>query len=149
MNQSSDRVKCPHCNADNFATSGVCWQCGKPLQAQSNQTPAGNQGPIQPEPGSAYPPASPSSDTRIYIILGFIFAGLALLVCPPGFGIAAIVMGVIAKSKGDNMGVWVIVAGVACLVIGATIGAVLFLKAMQQAKQNMPTVPTGPSRYVK
>lgn len=161
MSDQSNRIICPYCKTNNFKSSAVCWQCGKPLQAAGQpdqQPPYQPQGPQPPaqqpppppyqppaqqtpksppyqpygqQPGQPYQPPSggpqqpyppptaapPASDTKILIILGFVFAGLGLCCCGP-LGIGAIIMGVIAHNKGDKLGIWVIVAGAAALLLG-------------------------------
>ena len=144
MNQTSDRVPCPKCQANNFPSSAVCWQCGEPLQARQDESqPPTTPGPSQPAPGveqprSAYPPPAPSQDTKIFIILGFVFAALGVLCCPI-LGIAGIVLGAIAYSRGNQTGVWVIVANVVGLAIALAIG-VMWQQMFKQGR--MPW--TGP-----
>lgn len=118
MSESNDRVQCANCGALNFRSSETCWQCGQPLKAQDNQQPETPIiPPVTPQPGFAQPPPSrQGGDTNIYIILGFIFAALGLFCCPI-FGVAGIVMGAIASSKGNKLGIWVIATSVVLLVI--------------------------------
>jgi MFS family permease len=127
MGETTDRIPCPKCQASNFASSAVCWQCGQPLRAQANQPPPSNQPPspgeYQPPPSYSPPPAPSGENTQILIILGFICAAIGFLCCPILFSTAAIIMGVVAKNRGNPLGTWVIVAGAASLVIGIIIGA--------------------------
>ena len=139
----TDRIPCPHCQANNFPSSAVCWQCGQPLRAQSNETPGGppppvtppTPGPVQPPPPSYEPPPTsrPPDNGQTLVILGFIFAALGIFCCPI-FGPVAIIMGVIAKNRGNALGTWVIIAGVASTLIGViftSVGVLSFLKGMQ------------------
>ncbi len=57
MSQTSDRIPCPHCQANNFPSSATCWQCGQPLHQQQDQPPA--QPPPQPGPSQPVPPQPP------------------------------------------------------------------------------------------
>ena len=74
-----------------------------------------------------YPP--PRTGTRVpgrsLSIVGFVLAGIAILFVPPLFALAAIALGIIAHSKGDPLGKWVIVAGIAGGVVGMALGAAL------------------------
>jgi len=128
MSDSTDRIVCPHCQANNVPSDEACSQCGSPLRAEvtppspeilpSSAPPSeipGSQ-PSPPQPQSPYPPIT-GGDTQIFIILGFIFAALGLL-CPPVFGVASVIMGVIAQNRGNPIGRWVILAGTAVLLLG-------------------------------
>ncbi len=59
MSESSEKVTCPKCQAVNFTTSAVCWQCGETLPAPA-ETPASEQPvPLQaPVYGANLPPAA-------------------------------------------------------------------------------------------
>ncbi|MHB0913891.1 MAG: hypothetical protein ACYC2Y_10695 [Armatimonadota bacterium] len=138
---SQPRIDCRKCGASNFASSAVCWQCGEPLHASTDggePTPPGQEGPqVTSPPPTGPPPAEPpiptrGGDTQIFVILGFIFAGLSIFCCPPIFGIAAIVMGIIAYTRGNPLGLWVIIAGVVGLVIGVAIGTAIGLNSLRQ-----------------
>ena len=84
--------------------------------------------PVQPPPGDYQPtpgpaPAAPPQDTNTLIILGWVFVvlGLFCCCCPPLFAIPGIVLGIIAYSKGDQRGLWVIIAGAIVLVAGGAL----------------------------
>lgn len=149
MSQTSDRIPCPRCQANNFPSSDVCWQCGQPLHQQQDQPPAQpppEPGPPQPpggyQPSPPYTPQKPADTGQIYVILGFVSAAVGLLCCPFIFSVAAIIMGVIARNKGNPLGVWVIAAGVASLVIGVIVGAII--GALNWAQFYKPHSSTSP-----
>ena len=151
MGTTSDRIPCPKCQANNFPTSAVCWQCGESLQAQQDQLPAGpspsvqppqQPGPVQPPP--SYAPSQPADNTKTLVILGFIFGGLGLLCCPI-FSIVGIILGIIAQRRGNSLGIWVIVVSVVTLIIGGILAAAFwtgfmggFNRALQQGQQPVP-----------
>lgn len=61
---------------------------------------------------------------NFYVILGVIFAIISVFFCPPGFGIAGIVMGAIATAKGNKgAGIAVMVGSVIAIFIGMALGA--------------------------
>lgn len=63
---------------------------------------------------------------RVYSIVGFICAIISLLFLPIVFGSAAIILGVVARKKGDSsFGLVVIVLGVVLMVSGMVLGAVV------------------------
>lgn len=69
--------------------------------------------------GHDYPPPKERHGTaRTLSIVGFVLAGIAVLFAPLLFGLAAIVLGVIAHTKGDPLGRWVVAAGVAGALLG-------------------------------
>lgn len=163
MSDSENRVPCPHCQAANFPSSTTCWQCGQPMNAQQGEDlpPTGDTGtpqvdipgePIQqPQPpaggpiyGAPSPAPRPTGDTSIYIILGFVFSGLGLLpsCCGWPFIVAALVMGIIAYTKGNKTGLWVI--GVAVLIFIFNLAYLAyFFKHFGPGSPNMP-FPTSP-----
>jgi hypothetical protein len=135
MSDSNGRLICPNCQAENFLSSELCWQCGKPLRTETTPpegptTPPafGSQIPYPPpapsEPPAPYPDTRRTDDSHTYVILGFVFAGIALLCCPV-FAIAAIVMGAVAYSKGNQTGLWIIIIGVLELVGAGILSRVL------------------------
>lgn len=134
MSESSERVPCPKCQAANFSSSSVCWQCGEPLKAQ--------QGPPTPSPSGGYQPTYESTPAyapkpQNYLVWSI----LATLFCCLPSGIVSIIYAAQVDSKynaGDFAGAldasnkarvwaWVsvglgLVAGLAYFVIGAIIG---------------------------
>ena len=72
---SVDRVACPKCGSNNFATQARCWSCGTPL---------GGGAPVA-APASVAPPSSPVNPaTAIWatVALGLLFPFVAV---PVGF----------------------------------------------------------------
>ena len=60
---------------------------------------------------------------RIYSIIGLVCAIISLLFIPILFGPAAIILGIIARKKGDlNFGLIVIILGAVFMVIGMILG---------------------------
>ncbi|MRH86802.1 hypothetical protein GFY24_04845 [Nocardia sp. SYP-A9097] len=80
----------------------------------------------QPFPAQPYGAPPPRSGPQIFSIIGFVCAGIALLFCPPGFGIAGIVLGVIGNSKGEPLGKWAAIASGITLVLGVIIGLAIY-----------------------
>ncbi|TDB96184.1 hypothetical protein E1091_09505 [Micromonospora fluostatini] len=67
-----------------------------------------------------------SNAARILTILGFVFAGLALLFSPLILGVIAVVLGVIGAVQGDKpLGWYAAAAGVAAIVLGTLINMVI------------------------
>ena len=85
-----------------------------PEAAQPAQRPMAE--PIPPPPGTP-----PPSDTNTLIILGWVFIGLSLLTCcccSYVFGPIAAILGGIAYSRGDQRGLWVLIAGIVVFLLG-------------------------------
>jgi hypothetical protein len=150
MNQASDRIPCPKCQASNFPNSAVCWQCGEPMsgaRAQvSNETPGG---PTPPPPAPGYAPPQPiiphrQDDGQNLVVIGFVLAALGFLCCPLIFGAAAIVLGILAMNKGNKLGVWVIVAGAGSLVLGTILGVIMKKALLEYLKANPQLFPKPP-----
>lgn len=140
MNENPNRIVCQKCGAANFPSSTNCWQCGEQLRSDRIRVEhAGPEGPPPPEPGPVpggtpppQPPPSPvyvppvnRRDTDNLVLIGFICAGIGLFgcccCCSWAFAVAAIVLGAMAYSRGDQRGLWVIIAGAAALVLGIVI----------------------------
>lgn len=67
---------------------------------------------------------SKTNKGRVYSIIGLICAIISLLFVPIVFGVAAIILGVVARKKGDNtFGLVVIILGAVFMVIGMILGA--------------------------
>lgn len=66
-----------------------------------------------------------ATEGRVFTILGFVFAGLAVVILPILFGPAGIVMGIVGHSKGDPRGkLAAILAGVG-MILGFIVGVAL------------------------
>lgn len=63
---------------------------------------------------------------RVYSVVGLVCAIISLLFLPVLFGPAAIVLGVVARKKGDvSFGLVVIILGAVFMVFGMVLGAVV------------------------
>ncbi|MCX6376629.1 MAG: hypothetical protein NTU88_11450 [Armatimonadetes bacterium] len=95
-------------------------------QQPAEPTPAPEPEAAQPapQPTPAPPPPGPPQNTNALITWGFVMAGLGLVCCccGPLFSIAAIVLGIIAYSRGDQRGMWVIITGAVTFFLGGGIG---------------------------
>ena len=83
--------------------------------------------PVQLPPGEYQsPPSVPPSNTDALILWGFVLAGIGLFCCccTPVFAIPSIILGAIAYSRGDQRGLWVIIAGVVALLGGITLSSI-------------------------
>ena len=155
MNQTLDRIPCPKCRAANFPSSAVCWQCGEPLHPKQAQPPSPPppvqpsaptpppQPPVQPAPSGfqpppEYPPARANGGGQTLVVLGFVFAALGFCCCPLVFGILAIIMGVIAMNRGHPLGIWVVITGIASLVIGSVFVALVWRKNLTHYQHSWP-----------
>ncbi|NNH70067.1 hypothetical protein HLB23_09375 [Nocardia uniformis] len=113
----------------NYPAGASQQQSGFPPYPQQpyGQPPAGHPGygqQYQPYP-SGYGAPPQQRGTQVFSIIGFVCAAVALLFCPPGFGIAGIVLGLIGNSKGEPLGKWAALAAGICMVIGLVIGFLL------------------------
>ncbi|WP_320065325.1 hypothetical protein [Micromonospora sp. RTGN7] len=67
-----------------------------------------------------------SNAARICTILGFVFAVVAVIVLPPFFGLAGVVLGVVGAMKGDKpLGWYAAAASVAGAVLGMVLAAAI------------------------
>jgi hypothetical protein len=72
-----------------------------------------------PAVATAALPAMARSDTLVYLILGWVFAALAMAtVSPLVFGPAALVMGALAWSHGSRQGMAIVFVSIAAAIIG-------------------------------
>lgn len=140
MNESSDKVTCPKCQAINFTASAVCWQCGEPLLARP-ETPAPEQ-PVWPQaptpvygpPPGQQPPMPTKDNSSALVIWGFICAGLGVICCPV-FPIVGIILGAILIKRGNAVGTWLVVTSVLILVVGLAFtgfGVASFMREMSK-----------------
>lgn len=96
----------------------------EPEQTEQPPSPEAAQ-PAQPPMAEPIPPTPsppPPSDTNSLIIIGWISVGIGLVgaccCCSWVFAPLAIVLGAIAYSKGDQRGLWVLIAGIVVLILG-------------------------------
>lgn len=96
-----------------------------------SNAPPGDQ---PPQPGPSWqhePPASQApqapdvSAGRGFTIGAFVCAAIALLILPPVFGIAGIVLGSVGRSKGDPLGKTAMIVSGVCLGVGMIIGVIV------------------------
>lgn len=67
-------------------------------------------------------------------IIGIVCAAISTLFVPPLFGIAAIVLGILARKRGEkNLGTVSLVLGIALMIIGMALGAFLAVMAQMNA----------------
>ena len=74
---------------------------------------------------STRPGVRARSEGRTLTIVGFVLAGIAVFFFPIIFGPAGAICGGIAMSKGDPLGKWALIAGIAGMVLGMIIGVAL------------------------
>ncbi|WP_051152735.1 DUF4190 domain-containing protein [Nocardia niigatensis] len=102
-----------------------------PQQFGPGQQPPYGQQPYPPYPGGAnFGAPPPRSGPQTFSIIGFVCAAIALIFCPPLFGIAGIVLGVIGHNKGEPLGKWAAVASGVALVVGIIIGVAIYGSGM-------------------
>lgn len=93
---------------------------------EQNQPPEPVQEPTptpeEPPTPVTEPPARVNTDA--YITWGFILAALGFVCCCCGqlFAVASIILGAIAYGKGDQRGMWVMIAGAVSLLISGGAG---------------------------
>ncbi len=75
---------------------------------------------MQQQSGPSTRPAKPEG--RTLTIVGFVLADLALLFIPIILGPAGAICGGVAMSKGDPLGKWALVVGIAGTILGMLIG---------------------------
>lgn len=96
------------------------------MSAAPNAPPPWAQ-PPGPMPGYYRPLGSYAPNAgNTEIVLAWIFGAIGFIFCPAGFGTASIVLACIAKSKGQPKGTAAIVFGIASLVVGCTLGAIIW-----------------------
>lgn len=123
MNQPSERIECSKCHAINPPDAESCWQCGQPLHAEDVST-AHEPSPREREISGTSQISEGSTsgrDTKVYIILGWIFVVLGSVFCCyilPAVGVA---LGLVAYSKGDNRGLLIAIVGLIVLVLTSTV----------------------------
>lgn len=74
----------------------------------------------------SYPQQQPKNDSNVLSIVGIVLGCVGVIFCPPGFGIAGIVCGVIGKSRGERLAPTAIGVSIAGLVVGLALGFLVF-----------------------
>lgn len=72
-----------------------------------------------------HPPRSGHDITRTLTVVGFVLAVVAIVFAPLLIGGAAIVLGFVARARGDRLGIWVVVVGALGMLIGLLLGALV------------------------
>jgi len=109
---------CQKCGQQNLETAGSCSNCGNQMGAFA-----------PPMPGAMpqYFAPSPSTAGNGFSTAGIILGVIAFLFFPIVFGPLGIIMGAIAKSKGESKAVVAIAVSAAGLVVGMMIGFIVAL----------------------
>lgn len=118
---------CDQCGAQQTDGAAFCSSCGKPLHGQSLQTAAPSQQP--PPPPSQpyqYSPPAPSTPGSGYSTAGIICGAIAFLFFPIVLGPVGLILGAVAKSKGEDKAVIALVVSAVGMVVGFIIGAILW-----------------------
>ncbi|MGP3990088.1 hypothetical protein [Streptomyces sp. 3N207] len=77
--------------------------------------------------GPPYQPGPPpGNDSNTLSIVGIVLGAIAFIFCPPGFGIAGIICGVVANSKRERLAPIAIGVSIAGLVLGMVLGVLVF-----------------------
>ena len=64
---------------------------------------------------------------RMYGIIGIVCGAISILLFPPLFGAAGIILGIVAKNKGENsLGLTTIILSAVFMVIGMILGVVVW-----------------------
>jgi len=103
-------------------------RASRPLPPPPPPTPTYLQGQaVAPPPLEHAKPTEPSKDSATGIIAaGVVCSLISLLFCPPAFGLAAFVCGIVALVKGNvSGGIGIIIMAVICTLAGMYFGAVL------------------------
>lgn len=62
-------------------------------------------------------------------IVGFVLAAIAVFFLPIVLGPAAAIFGGVGYGKGDRLGMWALVAGIAATILGMALGAIVWQQA--------------------
>ena len=73
-----------------------------------------------------YPPPAPQNQSNVLSIVGIVLGAIAFLFCPPLFGLAGIICGAVARSRGERLATAALVVSAAGLVIGMVLGYLVF-----------------------
>jgi hypothetical protein len=72
---------------------------------------------------AAQPADTRENNGRVYTILGFVFAAVAVLFLPIVFGPAGIILGLVGRSKGDRHGGIAAILATVGMILGFILGA--------------------------
>ncbi|WP_345493289.1 hypothetical protein [Nocardia callitridis] len=84
--------------------------------------PTGGQPPYEP----FGPTPTPKQSGKVYSILGFVCAVIAILFCPILFGPAGIILGVVGHNNGEPLGKWAAIAAGVGMVLGFVLEFLVF-----------------------
>jgi hypothetical protein len=102
---------CPCCQFTLVAPVNFCPRCGTDQRTAVSR-------PLTAAATAAHPTMA-RPDTLVYLILGWVFAALAMAtVSPLVFGPAALVMGALAWSHGSRQGMAIVFVSIAAAIIG-------------------------------
>lgn len=103
------------------------WSQGDPSNPGDDRVPPPpQQYPAQPPPvyqPGAQPQQAPGNG---FSIAGIVCGAIAFLFCPPLFGLAGLVLGAVARSKGEPKANVALTVSAIGLVVGMIVGALLF-----------------------
>lgn len=131
-------MNCTKCGTAISAQDVFCGSCGAPVSASLPPPPAQASAPPPPAPPQAqpvygggpgypaYPQAPMASSSNTLSTLGIVFGAIAFLFIPILFGPIGIILGAVAKSRGEakaTTALWVSILG---LVLGMIIGALVW-----------------------
>lgn len=68
----------------------------------------------------------PQNASNTLSIVGIVLGCVAFLFCPPGFGIAGLVCGIVAKNQGQRLAPTAIGVSIAGLVLGMVLSLMFF-----------------------
>lgn len=106
---------CSNCGTSNPDGTAFCSKCGSPLARTS-----------QPTPPPVFSAPTPSSPGSTFSTVGIICGVIAFLFLPPVFGLAGLIFGAVAKSKGEEKAVVALAVSGLGLVVGMFLGFVVF-----------------------
>lgn len=118
---------CTNCGQRLTDGAGFCSGCGT-ARAVPYQPPVISPPPptTQWSPGPVFAPPRPTTPGNGYSTAGIILGAIAFLFLPIVFGPVGIILGAVAKSKGEDKAVVAMVVATLGLVIGMILGAIVF-----------------------
>jgi len=102
---------CEKCGAEVSENSNFCNVCGTSLNKSSQLSSINTQQAHQ--------------NNHVYAVLGWVFCGIAILFIPIIFGAGAVVFGYLYRKIDETHGTIIMIAGVACAIIGMLLGMAL------------------------